>query len=107
MVIATTVGYGARIAPGSVSTQAFCLFYFFYSTMGVGGILGDVSSLYIDFEAEKINNLIIDSTIWVHRIDVHTSKKISEAEYVLFKVRKGKNHSVDFSSHGALTHCNN
>ncbi len=67
MVVATTVGYGSRVVPSSTLAQGFCLFYFFYSTMTVGGILGAISNLYIDIEAEKINTEIIDSTIWGKR----------------------------------------
>ena len=58
---------GSRVVPSSTLAQGFCLFYFFYSTMTVGGILGAISNLYIDIEAEKINTEIIDSTIWGKR----------------------------------------
>jgi hypothetical protein len=79
-------GYG-DITPSTDAGKAFLTFYFLFSTIVVGSLLSDLISLYVnDFMAEKVIDQLINSTIWVHKIDVGKRGIVTEADYCVFKV---------------------
>ena len=80
-VVSSTVGYGHIIAPQSFGAKFFCIFYFFVSTVVVGGLIGSLSSLYFDKLERGIQDKIIDSTIWVHKADLGGDGTIFQADY--------------------------
>jgi hypothetical protein len=89
VVIATSVGYGHELWPLSDSGKGFLIFYFFFATFIVGGLIGDIVDLYVNgVLGGHINRTIIDSTTWLHRADVDGDGKITEADYVLFKLQQ-------------------
>ena len=46
----------------------------------------DFVSLYVeDLVGEEIIQKIINSTTWVHTVDINKTGRITEADYVLFK----------------------
>ena len=45
--------------------KGFLIFYMFFATVIVGGIINAVSTIYLEQVAEeKITDTILDSTIW-------------------------------------------
>jgi len=87
-VISTTVGYGHRLVPFTDAAKGFLIFYFFFSTTIVGGIIGDLSNMYLEKKNFEIEIAIIDSTIFVHKADLEGIGSISESDYILFKLRQ-------------------
>jgi hypothetical protein len=61
------------------------IFFFFFSTIVVGGIIGDLSNLYLERKEDEIEQIIIDSTVWVHKSDLDGQGTISEADYILVR----------------------
>lgn len=91
-VVSTSIGYG-DITPSTYAGKLFLTFYMLLSTVVVGQVLGDFISLYVnDVVTERINAQIIESTIWVHKMDISDPSAktrhgfLSEADYVLFKL---------------------
>jgi hypothetical protein len=81
--------YGHVIVPISHGAKLFCIFYFFISTAMIGRIVQDIIQLYVsDTVGESISAKIISSTIWVHRSDLDKDGKVSEADYLLFKLQQ-------------------
>eukprot|EP00613_Pedinella_sp_CCMP2098_P044500 CAMPEP_0171779476 /NCGR_PEP_ID=MMETSP0991-20121206/59033_1 /TAXON_ID=483369 /ORGANISM="non described non described, Strain CCMP2098" /LENGTH=826 /DNA_ID=CAMNT_0012386655 /DNA_START=314 /DNA_END=2795 /DNA_ORIENTATION=- len=87
-VIASTVGYGHKLHPRHDDTKLFLTFYFWVACITVAGIISDLSKLYLRYTEQQIVDKIFDSMIWVHKSDLHDSKKVSQSEYVLFKLRQ-------------------
>ena len=59
------MGYGHRIWPVTGGAKGFLIFYMFFATVIVGGIINAVSTIYLEQVAEeKITDTILDSTIW-------------------------------------------
>jgi hypothetical protein len=88
-VIATSVGYGHLLVPLTDSAKGFLVFYFFFSTVAVGGIIhGFVNLCVNDVFGERINSELVESTTWVHKADTDGDGRVSEAEYVLFKLQQ-------------------
>jgi hypothetical protein len=58
-----------------------------FSTIVVGSLLSDLINLYVnDYMAEKVIAQLIESTIWVHKIDVGKRGIVTEADYCVFKL---------------------
>ena len=51
----------------------------------VAGIIGGVAELYLEHHNSRSINLMIDSTTWVHKADLHNIGKISETDYGQFR----------------------
>ena len=87
-VTATSVGFG-DVTPQSKATMWFLVFYMLASTVVVGGALGDFIDLFVnDVVGEGIVSTIIDSTTWLHKCDIYSTGKITEADYMLFKLQQ-------------------
>jgi hypothetical protein len=87
-VTACTIGYGHAITPQSDSAKGFFVFYMFASTYVVGKIIGELSGLHITIKEDAIAAVLIDSTTWVHKADLDGDGKVTEADYVLFKLQQ-------------------
>jgi len=88
-VIATSVGYGHKIVPLTDSAKGFLIFYFFFATVEVGRLTGDVVDLFVNsIVGERVIETLIDSTTWVHKADTDSDGRVSEADYVLFKLQQ-------------------
>jgi len=87
-VVATTVGYGHQIWPRRETTKIFCIFYFLIAATVVGGIIGDLANMAFTIIDEEMMNKMVDSCIWVHRADLLRNGRISQTEYVLFKLHQ-------------------
>jgi len=69
-VVSTSVGYG-DIAPSTYGGKLFLTFYMVFSTIITAQVLGSMISLYVnDVVAGRIVAKLIDSTIWVHKVDI-------------------------------------
>ena len=69
-VVSTSVGYG-DITPSTYEGKLFLTFYMVFSTVITAQVLGSMISLYVnDVVAERIVAKLIDSTIWVHKVDI-------------------------------------
>lgn len=89
VVISTTVGYGHRIVPVTDAAKIFLIFYMIFATINVGAIVNQASSLYLEMIAEEtVASKIIDSTIWTHKSDLDNDGKVTEADYILFKLQQ-------------------
>jgi hypothetical protein len=114
-VTATSIGYG-DITAQSDGGKIFLCFYMLISTILMADSLGDFIDLYVsDIVGEAIIDEIIDSTIWVHKCDLDMDGKVSEADYVLFKLQQmqkvdasmmdvliDRYHDLDVDGEGAL-----
>ena len=69
-VVATSVGYGHMISPQTDAGKVFCIFYYLFSTIVVGGIITELSSLYLAMKRQQIEDVLIGSTTWVHKADL-------------------------------------
>ena len=87
-VTACTIGYGHTITPLSGFIKGFFIVYMFVSTYVVGQIIGELSGLHISIKEDAITAVLIDSTTWVHKADIDGDGKITEADYVLFKLQQ-------------------
>jgi len=85
-VVANSIGYGHKMVAHSFASKIFMTFYFLVATYVVAGIIGGVAELYLEHHNSRSINLMIDSTTWVHKADLHNIGKISETDYVLFKL---------------------
>ena len=87
VTIATSVGYGdifPRRSDGA--SKAFLAFYFLWSTVAVALLLSSFVQLLLELSEAHVVDAIIDSTIYVHRIDLDGDGRVSESGYVLFKL---------------------
>ena len=87
-VTACTIGYGHTITPLSGFIKGFFIVYMFVSTYVVGQIIGELSGLHISIKEDAITAVLIDSTTWVHKADIDGDGKITEADYVLYKLQQ-------------------
>eukprot|EP00613_Pedinella_sp_CCMP2098_P046104 CAMPEP_0171826582 /NCGR_PEP_ID=MMETSP0992-20121227/6157_1 /TAXON_ID=483369 /ORGANISM="non described non described, Strain CCMP2098" /LENGTH=869 /DNA_ID=CAMNT_0012441609 /DNA_START=320 /DNA_END=2929 /DNA_ORIENTATION=- len=87
-VIASTVGFGDKLLPRHDDTKWFLTFYFWFASITVASIIRDMSSLYLRYTEQQIVDQIFDSMIWLHKADLHRTNRVSQAEYVLFKLRQ-------------------
>lgn len=87
-ITATTVGYGSALYPASDGAKLFMIVYFFVATGVVGAAIGSIAELYLDSKREEINQKLLDSTIWVHKADLHHNGVIFQSDYVLFKLQQ-------------------
>jgi hypothetical protein len=87
----------------------------FCATFIVGKIIGELSGLYLSYKEDYINSQMIESTTWVHRADLDKDGKVSEADFVLFKLQQMQKvdrdmmerlivryHELDVDGEGAL-----
>ena len=85
-VVSSTIGYG-DIVPESDSGRLFMSVYMLVSTVIVGKALSEFIDVYVnDVVGEKIVQTLIDSTTWIHCVDIDNRGVITEADYVLFKL---------------------
>jgi len=49
--------------------------------MVVGGIIGSLQRMYIDMKSKEISDIMINSTIWVHKTDLHHTNTVDAAEF--------------------------
>jgi len=85
-VVSSTIGYG-DIVPESDSGRIFMSVYMLVSTVIVGKTLSEFIDVYVnDVVGEKIVQTLIDSTTWIHCVDIDNRGVITEADYVLFKL---------------------
>jgi len=94
-VTACTIGYGHIITPLSGPIKGFFIVYMFVSTYVVGQIIGELSGLHISIKEDAITAILIDSTTWVHKADIDGDGKITEADYVLFKLQQMQKVDLD------------
>jgi hypothetical protein len=88
-VISTSVGYGHLLRPVTDSAKCFLIFYFFFSTIFMGGLVAEVVDIYVNgYIGGNIINTLIDSTTYVHTSDFDRDGRVTEAEYVLFKLQQ-------------------
>jgi hypothetical protein len=69
-------------------TKWFLTFYMLCSTVVVGGIIGDVSSLYLERKSDAITATLLQSVTWVHKADLFHTGRVTQADYVLFKLQQ-------------------
>jgi len=87
-VTCTSVGYG-DIIPTTNSGRIFMSVYMLVATVVVGQALSDIIDVYVnDVVGEGIVRTLINSTTWVHAADVNKTGKLTEADYVLFKLQQ-------------------
>ena len=115
-VVATTVGYGHEIWPVSATGRAFMTFYFFVSTLVVGALMAEATDIYVNgIIGARIKEQILDTTIFVHRADFDLDGRVTEADYILFKLMQlrqidsdvlarivGRFHDLDWNKSGIL-----
>mmetsp|Transcript_59988 Transcript_59988/g.120395 ORF Transcript_59988/g.120395 Transcript_59988/m.120395 type:complete len:809 (-) Transcript_59988:91-2517(-) len=85
-LIACTVGYGHKIWPVEKSGKVFCIFYFFFSSFVVGKLLREFSVIYSNMGPN--DEMIMDSIMLVHLADLEMNGKITQAGWILFKLRQ-------------------
>jgi hypothetical protein len=84
----TTVGYG-DITMTSTGGKVFMSFYMLFSTVVVGKVLGGFVDLYVNgFVGARIDDLLLESTTWVHKADGYGNGQVSESNYILFKLQQ-------------------
>jgi len=86
--ISSTVGYGDHTMQTD-NGKIFMIFFMLVATLVDAQVWAGLIDLYVNgVLGERVNNKIIHSTIWVHRADIDGDGKITEADYVLFKLRQ-------------------
>ena len=86
-VTVTSVGFG-DITPATDGGRLFMIFMMMAGTVWVGGVLGEFLDLYVnEVVGGGIVSAIIDSTTWLHKCDIYNKGFLTEADYVMFKVR--------------------
>ena len=87
-VTATSIGYG-DVVPTTHAARVFLTVYMPVATVVVGSALGEVIDVYVnDVVGEGIFQILLESTTWVHKIDVAGRGYVTEADYVLFKLQQ-------------------
>jgi hypothetical protein len=85
----------------------FSHFYFMFSTIVVGSLLSDLINLYVnDYMAEKVIAQLIESTIWVHKIDVGKRGIVTEADYCVLNYCKCTSMMLTFLSGSLIVSLN-
>jgi hypothetical protein len=88
-IIATSVGYGNSLRPMTDSAKGFLIFYFYFSTISIGWLVVELVDIYVNgFIVEPIVNELIDSNIYVHLSDNDEDGRVTEADFVLFKLQQ-------------------
>jgi hypothetical protein len=105
--IATSVGYGDIFPRHSDKwSKVFLTFYFIWSTVTLAMLLGTFVELLCELSDNSVVSAIIDSTIWVHKIDLDDRGQVTESGYVLFKVNFVGNFTLSqISTKHFVTHC--
>jgi hypothetical protein len=111
-LVATTVGYGHKLGPVSPGGRAFLAVYFFVSTLvvrqtlhlvhqrvclsslfvvvhpcQVGSLMAEATDIYVNgVIGARIRREILASDVFVHRSDLDLDGRLSEADYILFKL---------------------
>jgi len=86
MVSVTTVGYG-DVLPATPGGKAFLAAYLLWGSVVVANVLRDITLLYVDdYIGEGIVGAILASTINVHTADIEGDGRVTEADFVLFKL---------------------
>eukprot|EP00614_Pseudopedinella_elastica_P004068 CAMPEP_0172589832 /NCGR_PEP_ID=MMETSP1068-20121228/8397_1 /TAXON_ID=35684 /ORGANISM="Pseudopedinella elastica, Strain CCMP716" /LENGTH=972 /DNA_ID=CAMNT_0013385485 /DNA_START=130 /DNA_END=3048 /DNA_ORIENTATION=+ len=88
VIVSLTIGYG-DICPVTQAGRLAMGFFFLFSTVIVGQILARGISIYVnDIIGEDINVKLLESTTFVHKMDINNTGVVSEADYVLFKLQQ-------------------
>jgi hypothetical protein len=80
------LGYGHKIWPVEQGGKIFLVFYFVISSVIVAKLLREFSVIYSNMGPN--DELIMDSILWVHLADLEMKGKISQAGWILFKLRQ-------------------
>ncbi len=87
-VTCSSVGYG-DITPQTQMGKFFSIWYLLASTVVVAGVLGGAIDLYVtDTVDARVQDEIINTDIFLHYCDIDGSMKISEADFILFKMHQ-------------------
>jgi len=87
-VVSCTVGYGHMIWAHSNGAKLFMIFYFFFSTVVVGRMIGELGGMYLSYKEQQIEDMLLDSVTWVHKADLDDEGTVTEADYILFKLQQ-------------------
>jgi hypothetical protein len=85
-VVSTTVGYGSDFHAVTDRAKWFMSFFFIFSTFVVAHIISDLSSLYLDYQENRILEIVMKSTADVFKTDLDRNGEVDESEFVLFKL---------------------
>mmetsp|Transcript_45674 Transcript_45674/g.103120 ORF Transcript_45674/g.103120 Transcript_45674/m.103120 type:complete len:933 (-) Transcript_45674:151-2949(-) len=90
-VVSSTVGYGHRLWPLTDGFKLFLTLYMLVASVTVAKCLHDLAELYVSYKSDQINGDIVNhSTTWVHKADLLRIKRVSQAQFVLFKLQQLK-----------------
>jgi len=80
--------YGHRIWPMTDGAKVFMIFYMFLSSTVVLGIIGELAGMYLAKKEGEIDDQILHSTTHCFKADLHENGKISQSDFVLFKLQQ-------------------
>jgi len=88
-VIAISVGYGHTLKPITDSAKGFLIFYFFFSTIILGWLVAELVDIYVNgLIGESVVSELIHSNIYVHLSDNDGDGRVTEADFILFKLQQ-------------------